>query len=209
MNALSKEQVLKRTVSSTIMTPNDGPLMRPNLNLLSEVFHLENEHWWRNPANGEWIERNRGEMYALMHSEISEALEGVRKGGMDKHLPYLTIETVELADFMIRVLDYTGRFKIDLERWLNLMSDAPMFGEYEDNRAELLTKIHRELSWGYDAPTLGADALHLGRAIHRVMKYCYVFGLDLWGAVEDKHAYNATRADHTAAARLAAGGKKF
>jgi hypothetical protein len=46
-------------------------------------------------------------MIALMHSELSEALEAQRTGNpQDTHCPKYTSETVELADCMIRIMDY-------------------------------------------------------------------------------------------------------
>jgi len=50
--------------------------------------------------------RNVAEMFALMHSEISEALEGLRHGNLpDEHIPdFLSVE-VEMADLVIRVMD--------------------------------------------------------------------------------------------------------
>jgi hypothetical protein len=42
-----------------------------------------------------------------MHSELSEALEAQRLGSPpDKHLPEFLNEEVELADCIIRILDY-------------------------------------------------------------------------------------------------------
>ncbi len=50
----------------------------------------------------------------LIHSEISEAMEGHRKGLMDDKLPHRTMLEVELADAMIRILDLAGAMKLDL-----------------------------------------------------------------------------------------------
>lgn len=51
---------------------------------------------------------------ALIHSEVSEALEGMRKGLMDDHLHERKMEEVELADAVIRICDYAGAKGFDL-----------------------------------------------------------------------------------------------
>jgi hypothetical protein len=43
---------------------------------------------------------------ALAHSELSEALEGLRKNKQDEHIPEFTSEEVEYADTVIRILEY-------------------------------------------------------------------------------------------------------
>lgn len=50
----------------------------------------------------------------LIHSEISEAMEGHRKGQMDDKLPHRTMIEVELADAMIRIADLAGALGLDL-----------------------------------------------------------------------------------------------
>lgn len=49
--------------------------------------------------------REFGTRLALAHSELSEALEGVRKNLMDSHLPDRKCGEVEFADCIIRLLD--------------------------------------------------------------------------------------------------------
>lgn len=62
--------------------------------------------WHSNTVTDEQGMRlKKAAMIALEHSELSESLEGVRKGGMDKHLPHRTVEEVEAADAIIRIFD--------------------------------------------------------------------------------------------------------
>jgi NTP pyrophosphatase (non-canonical NTP hydrolase) len=70
--------------------------------------------WWHDINTGEKLERNKGELIALIHSEVSECLEGVRKGCPDDKLPNRPMEEVELADTIIRIFDYAGGFGLDL-----------------------------------------------------------------------------------------------
>lgn len=52
---------------------------------------------------------------ALMHSELSEGLEGYRKDKMDEHLPHMRNLAVEYADCIIRILDQAEQLGLDIE----------------------------------------------------------------------------------------------
>jgi len=67
---------------------------------------------------GFWEEdRNDAEMIALMHSELSEALEAIRHEGYElvsEHIPDYNQVAEEMADVVIRVLDFCEARNIDL-----------------------------------------------------------------------------------------------
>lgn len=70
--------------------------------------------WYRDPNTGAPIERNFGEVVALMHSELSEALEAHRKNLMDDKLPDRSGIEVEFADCIIRILDTAAAMGLDV-----------------------------------------------------------------------------------------------
>jgi hypothetical protein len=74
--------------------------------------------WWHNITTG--VAHPKGDVtlvlskLALVHSEVSEAVEGVRKGLMDDHLKERPMAEVELADAIIRAFDLAGHEGWDL-----------------------------------------------------------------------------------------------
>ena len=128
------------------------------VNALCADIHAHNiaAGWWTDLASGISLGdavRDRhsrlghalvAEKLCLVHSEVSEAMEGHRKSLPDDKLPHRPMVEVELADACIRIFDLAG-----------------------------------------------------------------ALGLDLGGAIEEKRAYNAQRADHKLENRLKAGGKAY
>lgn len=117
------------------------------VNHLAATCHQESANWWLPDADGKRQQDNPlmfSNKLCLIHSEISEAMEGDRKSLMDSHLPHRQAREVELADAMIRILDLAG-----------------------------------------------------------------AYGMDLGGAMAEKIAYNAQRADHKLENRAKAGGKAY
>lgn len=69
---------------------------------MAELVH----DWSRRKGFWDGVDRNDGEMIALMHSELSEALESLRAGnGADDKIPEFSGVEAELADTVIRIMD--------------------------------------------------------------------------------------------------------
>lgn len=67
-----------------------------------------------NARQGFWECDNTGEKIALMHSELSEALEADRKSLPSEHIPDFSGIEEELADCVIRILDFAGHHELRL-----------------------------------------------------------------------------------------------
>lgn len=85
-----------------------------NLNALCRLCHD------KSLAAGWWHDLDRINPHiiptkiALIHSEISEAMEGHRRRAKDEHLPHRDAMEVELADAVIRICDLAGWLGYDL-----------------------------------------------------------------------------------------------
>lgn len=180
------------------------PTRPASLNDFAAECHRDNQHWWHDPATGEKLYRNMGEMLMLVVSEIAECMEGERKDLMDTHLPHRKMAEVELADAIIRIADIAGAKRIDLNhQYASDTNDIPL------NKGQALLRIVKCVQEASAPTSHRLVQLKISRAFLLIELYAKKHGYDLWGAVVEKRAYNKTRADHKPEARLAAGGKKF
>ena len=70
--------------------------------------------WYQDPKTKEPSKRNFGEIIALIHSELSEALEGARQDLQSDKIPKFTAVEEELADALIRIFDVAGALNLHL-----------------------------------------------------------------------------------------------
>lgn len=84
------------------------------INRLAKEAHAANKTWWFDLVTGEPLKRDKGGLMMLIVSEIAEAMEGARKNLPDDKLPHRSMEEVEMADALIRILDYCAGHNLDL-----------------------------------------------------------------------------------------------
>ena len=82
--------------------------------------------WW----DGVDVDAATPTKLVLIHGEISESMEGFRKGLMDEHIPHRENMEVELADAVIRIFDLASA------RGYNLQEAMEDKMEYNKNRAD-------------------------------------------------------------------------
>lgn len=178
-----------------------------NQTYLSYFFHIHhlNRKWWYD-ADGNLLPRDMDTHFALMASELSEAVEAVRKNKKDDHLPQFDGVVVELADFIIRLADNIigYKWKVDFDEWDHLW-------EGEKSTAGKIWMIHKELAYFYDwmNEPEGRPEVSLNSLFQNALLLMLNFTMDPWEIIYQKLIYNYTRADHSYSARAQPDGKKF
>jgi NTP pyrophosphatase (non-canonical NTP hydrolase) len=113
---------------------------------------------------------------------------------------------------------------MDLNEYSELCHDASRIAGWWEGQDQyfIATKfalIHSEVSEAFEGYRKNKVDDHLlnrlsvevelADALHRIFDLAGALGLDLEGALREKMAYNAQRADHKKEAREAPGGKRF
>ena len=174
---------------------------------LAKEIHEDNVKagWWSKPRSKECF-------YELFHSELSEGFEGLRKGLNDTHLTQYPMFQVELADFVIRVMDYLGDVfsQIDgfpIQRCFN--KAGQLFELLKDDDFKFLTELRWLLAECHRFTFYQSEIENLVKAVRLCELYAQDDGWDIWVMIEEKRAYNRIRADHKLENRMKHGGKKF
>lgn len=148
--------------------------------------------WWD-------AERSFGEVIALIHSELSEALEEYRNG----HKPTETYYSnggkpegipSELADVVIRVLDWCGHEKIEIDETfiafnLEILKRLNGDGKPTLTFAEGISAIHTGVSNWYQNRENDFET----SVVSGVYSIACDYKIDLESSLLEKHEYNKTR----------------
>ena len=176
--------------------------------LQKEAHAIAKEHgWWDE-------ERTFGELIALVHSELSEALEAYR----EKHIwtDWRQLQTYpngqprgvasELADVVIRVADMCEHYGIDATLYINWLTAYELkqlerfsFGEWiallHSLLSEALFASHKWPIFQHKANPVVVNAwIHkTGNFIGCIQHMAARYGIDLDAAIEAKMEYNKSR----------------
>lgn len=99
------------TTTLTLITSKSDHI-REAANALRNICHFAAKTWWKKgDTENPLMFSNK---LCLIHSEVSEAMEGDRKSLKDDHLPHRDMREVELADAVIRIFDLAGAYGMDI-----------------------------------------------------------------------------------------------
>jgi len=154
-----------------------------------DLVHEQAKSWWVEPIN-----RNTGELIALIHSEVSEAWNAYAVGLMDDNLPHRQGVEVKVADVMIRL----GYFIVGKG-----LSPADVWRERPREKVKAsvirLIDMHSGLSKcleGYRKSDNEDIIKGLSIVLLESLCVCNNLSLDIDEAIKEKMEYNVKRADH-------------
>lgn len=171
---------------------------RMSLVELQDKIHAQNKEmgWWDEP-------RPFSTFVCLFHSELSEAMEGDRKDLVDDHLPQYPMFQVEIADFVIRCLDWLGSYENDD------LDDIGTLILPSSNNCDNIAELHHLVSLSFNCTVTDDRVGFIKDAVafsFEVSRYCE---FDLYKIILEKVEYNKHRADHKRENRKKEGGKKY
>lgn len=172
----------------------DGVLYQDSLRAFYQAVHGSNVKagWWTDLETGEPKLRNLGELLMLFVTEIWEAFSAYENNDNDDKLPQHPGLGVELGDLEIRLADLCGALLAGrVARWSNTR-----------NPGEELFREVGKIAERYEAIRKTPEAVGERENGHPMEP------MDVAAMVDDKLAFNATRADHKIENRLKDDGKK-
>ena len=185
--------------------------MKPEtINQYAQDIHRQNvaRGWWDDPNPCVYTKLQ------LVNTEVAEATEGDRrstadKPHMDDHLKHRAMAEVELADTFIRLADIAGKYGWKYTPWTSKCGAV-----IRVEKARSLPEAHFWITAavcavGAACAYSNATAGPYTRAMGSIVRIAEREGYDLQGAIDEKLAYNATRADHNKENRGIAGGKRY
>jgi len=170
--------------------------------LSAESYKIAKEHGWHDE------ERSISALTLLMQSEVAEIVEEYRKhkGLSDiwyeihhesAGVHYTTIGNpgdkpcgipVEIADIVIRIADYCGKYSLNLEVGCNRSPEPAPTTDFE----EWLARINYALSQAWAGAVPGLE-FWLGMATKYAFRTATICGIDLWAVIDEKTTFNRTR----------------